>query len=94
MQTDQHYCTVIIHALAPAGAPLMYLNDGEVRVIFLDLKFWPKVIFWVYERHWDFFGSQRKTEGFFGVAKNRLRDFLGMLKKVIVICLRRQILKL
>ena len=27
------------------GAPLIYFNDGEVRVIFLGLKFWPKVIF-------------------------------------------------
>ena len=31
--------------------------------------------FWVYERRWDFFGSRRKTEGFFWVAKKGLRDF-------------------
>ena len=30
------------------GAPLTYFNDGGggVRVIFLGLRFWPKVIFW------------------------------------------------
>ena len=48
------------------GVPLRYFNDGEVRVIFLGLKFWPKVIFlglW-------------KTPGFFWVAKKR-GIFLG-----------------
>ena len=59
------------------GTPLTYFNDGEVRVIFLGLKFWPKVIFWVCERRQDFFGLQEKTEGFFWVAKKGLRDFLG-----------------
>ena len=41
--------------------------------MFLGLKFWPKVIFWFYERHWDFFVSQEK---------NRLRDFLGCEKRI------------
>ena len=27
------------------GTLLTYFNDGRVRVIFLGLKFWPKVIF-------------------------------------------------
>ena len=50
-------------------------------MIFLGLKFWPKVIFWVCERPQDFFGLQEKTEGFFWVAKKGLRDFLGYAKK-------------
>ena len=35
----------------------------------------------VYERHWQFFGSQRKTEGFFWVVKIGLRGFLGYAEK-------------
>ena len=33
---------------SPAGSPLTYFNDGGwgVGVIYLGLKFWPKVIFW------------------------------------------------
>ena len=27
------------------GAPLTYFNDGGVPVMFLGLRFWPKVIF-------------------------------------------------
>ena len=49
-------------------------------MIFLGLTFWPKVIFFgsmkdagIFlghkEKQRDFFGSQRKTEGFFWVAK-------------------------
>ena len=45
------------------------------------------------ERRRDFFGSRKKTDGFFWVAKNGLKDFLGMLKKVVIF-LGRQILKL
>ena len=63
-------------------------------MIFLGLKFWPKVIFWVYERCRDVFGSQKKTEGFWGVAKKGLRDFLGYAKKGSDFFLGRQILKL
>ena len=48
--------------------------------MFLGLKFWPKVIFWFYERHWDFFVSQEKNTGIFWVAKKGLRDFLGYAK--------------
>ena len=49
--------------------------------------------FWVYERRWDFFGSRKKTEEFFWIAKKGLRTFWGMLKKVVIF-LGRQILKL
>ena len=51
-------------------------------MIFLGLRFWPKVIFWAYERCQDFFGSQKKQRDFFWVTKKGLKDFLGMLKKV------------
>ena len=62
-------------------------------MIFWGLKFWPKVIFfWVYKRHWDFLGLQ-KRQGFFWVVKKGLRDFLGYAKKVVIF-LGRQILKL
>ena len=64
-----------------------------MQVIYLGLTFLPKVIFSVYERLRDLLGSQKKTEGFFLVAKKALRDFVGMMKKV-VISLGRQILKL
>ena len=40
-----------------------------------------------------FFGSRRKIEGFFWVAKKGIRDFLGYDKKVVIF-LGRQILKL
>ena len=55
------------------GAPLTYFNDGEVRVIFLGLKFWPKVIFW---------GCERKKRDFFGLRNKDQGIFLGMLEKV------------
>ena len=48
-------------------------------MIFLGLKFWPKVIFWVYERRRDFFGSQKETEGIFLACEKRTKGFvLGM----------------
>ena len=51
-------------------------------MIFLGLKFWPKIIFLGgYERHWDFFGLRKKIDGFFWVAKKGLRDFFGYVKK-------------
>ena len=63
-------------------------------MVFLGLKFWPKVIFWVYETCREFFGSQKEnrgtflgcktsTKGFFWVDAKKSSDFLG-----------RQILKL
>ena len=54
-------------------------------MIFWGLKFWPNVIFWVYER--------RKNRGIFWVAKKGLRDFLGYANKSSDF-LGRQILKL
>ena len=51
-------------------------------MIFLGLKFWPKVIFWVYEIRQDFLGrKKKKTEGFFWVAEKGPRDFFGYAKK-------------
>ena len=50
------YCENIL----PPGSPLTYFNGrgggggGGPRVIVLGLKFWPKVIFWVYEKCQDF----------------------------------------
>ena len=40
-----------------------------------------------------FFGSGKEAQGFFGVAKKGPRDFLDMLKNVVIF-LGRQILKL
>ena len=54
------------------GAPLTYFDDGgwggggDVRMIFLDLKYWPKVILGVHERCLDFYGSRKKTGIFLG----------------------------
>ena len=80
------------------GAQLTYFNDGRgggggVRVTILGLKFWPKEIFWDYERCRDFFESRKKTEGFFGLQKKDYGIFWGVLKN-LVIFLGRQILKL
>ena len=52
-------------------------------MILLSLKFWPKVIFWVYERRRDFFVSRKKQRNFLGLRKKGLRDFLGYAKKPI-----------
>ena len=50
-------------------------------MILLSLKFWPKVMFWVYERRRDFFASREKQRVFWGLRKKGLRDFLGYAKK-------------
>ena len=47
-------------------------------MIFLGLKFWPKRFFGVYERRWEFFGSRKKTEGFFWVVPRKVVIFLGI----------------
>ena len=45
-------------------------GGGEgVRLIVLGLKFWPKVIFWVYERRRDFLCRKKQRE-FLECAKN------------------------
>ena len=62
----------------PHSHILMTGGEGGLRVIFLDLKFWPKVFF---------LGSMKDVEIFLGrkwVAKKELRDFFwGMLRKVL-----------
>ena len=51
-------------------------------MIFLSLKFWPKVIFFGSMKDAGiFWGREKKTEGFFWVAKKELRDFFGYAKK-------------
>ena len=51
--------------LSTPGAPLTYFTDGgRVPRVFLGLKFWPKGIFWVYEKTRDFFRSREK-KGYF-----------------------------
>ena len=53
-------------------------------------------IFWVYERCQPsiFWGHEKKTEGCFWVVKKGQGIYLGMLKKVVIFFLGRQILKL
>ena len=71
-------------------------GGGEgVQVIFLGLKFWLG-FFWVYERCQPsiFWGHEKKTEGCFWVVKKGQGIYLGMLKKVVIFFLGRQILKL
>ena len=67
------------------------------------MKFWPKGIFWVYERRRDFFGSRKKHRDFLGLYFSSAQinncnfllvwDFFGYAKKVGAF-LGRQILKL
>ena len=86
--------TAIVERCFYPGAPLTYFNDGGGgRVIFLGLKFWPKVIFGVFEIRRDFCGLQKHNRDFLGCEKSGLRDFLGMLKKIVIFS-GRQILKL
>ena len=64
----------------PRG-PTHILMTG-VRVIFWGLTFWPKVIFLGLRKDAEIFlGCEKKTEGFFWVAKKGLRDFFGYAKK-------------
>ena len=71
------------------GAPLTYLmmGGGGVRVIFLGLKFWPKVIFFgcmkdariflgCGKKREIFWCCKKRTKGFFGYAK-KCSDFFG-----------------
>ena len=55
-------------------------------MILLSLKFWPKVIFWVYERRRDFFGSRKKQRDFLGYAK-KSSDFNWQTNSEVVISL-------
>ena len=61
---------------------ILMKGGGVVRVIFLGLKFWQKVIFSVYERRWDsFWVTKKNREIFLGCEKKGLRDFFGYVKK-------------
>ena len=65
-------------------------------VIFLGLKFWPKVIFFGSMKDAGiFFGRKKKTRGiFWGLQKKGLaKGFFGYVNKVVIF-LGRQILKL
>ena len=77
----------ILRKSSSPGAPLTYFNDmgegGGGRMILSSLKFWPKVMFWVYERRRGFIGSRKKQRDFWGLRKKGLRDFLGYAKKRI-----------
>ena len=85
---------ILNHAQRPHSHSLMMGERGRGPSDFFRSEILAKSkFFWVYERRQDFFGSQKKTEGLFGVAKKGLRDFLCMLKKVVIV-LGRQILKL
>ena len=55
-------------------------------MIFLGLKFWPKVIFWVYERCQDFFwggGARKKIKNFFLSCQKRTKGFFGGMLKLL-----------
>ena len=39
------------------------LENATLRVIFLGLRFWPKVIFWVYERRRELFWVAEENRG-------------------------------
>ena len=61
---------------------ILMMRGGGVRMIFLGLKFWPKVIFFgTMKDAGIFLGHEIKPKGFFGVAKKRLRDFFGYATK-------------
>ena len=51
-------------------------------MIFLGLKFWPKVIFLGLKDAAIFLGRKKTTEGFFWVVKKELKDFFGYAKKM------------
>ena len=46
-------------------------------MILLSLKFWPKVIFGVYERRRDFFLGREKNKGIFWGCEKRTKAFVG-----------------
>ena len=54
-------------------------------MIFLGLKFWHKGNFLGSMKDAGIFlGCEKKRSDFLGVARKELRDFLGMLKKVVI----------
>ena len=81
------------------SAPLTYFNDGGGRGgsewFFWVWHFGQKGFFGVYKRRRDFlFGSRKKNRGIFWGCEKRTKEFLGMIKKKVVIFLAGQILKL
>ena len=76
-------CITQSQSSSTPGAPFTYFNGGGGgggeggSSDFFGLKFWPKVIFSVYERCWNFLVAKKETEGFFRVVKKALRDFFG-----------------
>ena len=67
----------------PPGAPLTYFNDrGGVQVIFVGSEILAQSDFLGSMKHAKIFWVTKKTEGFFGVAKQGLRDFFGYAKKM------------
>ena len=65
------------------GAPLIYFKDGGggPSDFFGSEILAQRDFFWVYERCQYIFGSQKKPEGFFWVAKKGHGDFFGYAKK-------------
>ena len=57
------------------GAPLTYFNDGGVQVIFLGLKFWPKVIFLGLKDAAIFLGRKKNNGGIFLGCEKRTKGF-------------------
>ena len=64
-------CPTLWRNMLRPGAPLAYFNDGGgggVRVIFLGLKFWPKMFFLgAYEVRRDFLGLEKIQRVFWGL---------------------------
>ena len=90
---DYQYPEIQLKVIQPFSHPTFYekalprgphshilMTGGGGRMILLSLKFWPKVIFWVYERRWDFFWLRKKQSDFWGLRKKVLRDFFGYAK--------------
>ena len=63
-------------------------------MIFLGLKFWPKVIFWGSMKDAVIFlgWQKKKPRGIFLGCKKGLRDFFASILKIVVILLGRKIL--
>ena len=76
------FCCCILHTQRPHSHILMTGGGGGggVRVIFLGLKCWPKVIFLGLWKTPGIFWVAKKTKKFFWVAKKGIRDFFGYAK--------------
>ena len=56
----------MVHKARAPGGILGYKRDGEVRRIFLGLKFLTPVFFWVEDLTVYFFGSKKSARIFLG----------------------------